>query len=111
MVHEVQFAPRCKMTLADRDEVRSRDPSRAIGRNIEAFLLLEVLRAPCYGRELIRRLAEYGFRRATSEPATIYKLLRSLEDSGCIKSEWASGEYGPARRSYTITDQGRMLLR
>ncbi len=86
------------------------DPSGAVGRNLEAFLLLELLREPSYGYDLIRKLADYGFKRAT-EPGVVYKLLRSLEESGAIRSKWSPQESGPARRYYQITNQGRELLR
>lgn len=97
--------------MAEREEPRARDPSGTIGRNIEPFLLLELLRAPSYGYDLIRRLSDYGFRRATEEPAVVYKVLRALEDGGSIRSEWSPQESGPARRYYQITDSGRTVLR
>lgn len=93
-----------------RDGTRPRDPSVTIGRNIEPFLLFELLLAPSYGYDLIRRLSENGFRRA-SAPGDVYKVLRSLEDSGSIRSEWSTQASGPARRYYEITEQGQELLR
>lgn len=101
---------RVKNRPADPGRAGSRDPSRAIGRNLEAFLLLELLRAPSYGYNLIRTLANDGFKRAM-EPGVVYKVLRSLEESGAIRSNWSPQESGPARRYYQITDQGRELLR
>ncbi len=96
--------------MAQSDEPRGRDPSGTIGRNIEPFLLLELVRQPSYGYDLIRRLSDYGFRRAAEEPGVVYKVLRSLEDQGCILSTWATQESGPARRYYEITTGGRQLL-
>ncbi|MSQ28015.1 MAG: PadR family transcriptional regulator [Dehalococcoidia bacterium] len=87
-----------------------RDPASTIGRNIEAFLLLELLREPSYGYDLIRRLADYGFRRVPNEPAAVYKLLRALEESGAIASRWDTEGSGPARRYYEITGPGIALL-
>ena len=97
--------------MAEREEPTGRDPSGTIGRNIEPFLLLELVRAASYGYDLIRRLADYGFRRATAEPGVVYKVLRALEESGSIQSEWSTQESGPARRYYEITPAGRDLLR
>ena len=94
----------------EREDGKGRDPSGAIGRNIEPFLLFELLRAPSYGYDLIRRLGQYGFRRATEEPGVVYKVLRALEDNGSIQSEWATQESGPARRYYEITESGRAVL-
>jgi DNA-binding PadR family transcriptional regulator len=73
-------------------------------------LLLELLREPSWGYDLIKRLGEYGFRRAIREPAVVYKVLRSLEDAGSIESRWSTQESGPARRYYEITPQGREVL-
>jgi PadR family transcriptional regulator, regulatory protein PadR len=97
--------------MSERGEPRGRDPSGTIGRNLEPFLLLELLRAPSYGYDMIRRLGAYGFRRAISEPAVVYKVLRSLEEAGSIASEWSTEGSGPARRYYELTDAGRDLLR
>jgi len=96
--------------VAEQDEPRGRDPSGTIGRNIEPFLLLELVRQSSYGYDLIRRLADYGFRRATDEPGVVYKVLRSLEDQGSILSTWLTQESGPARRYYEITPAGRKVL-
>lgn len=96
--------------MAEPRELGGRDPSGAIGRNLEPFLLFELLRAPSYGYDLIRRLADRGFRRATAEPAVVYRVLRSLEDSGFIRSIWSTQESGPARRYYELTEAGRAFL-
>jgi DNA-binding PadR family transcriptional regulator len=96
--------------MAEREIPAARDPSGTIGRNIEAFVLLELVRRPSYGRDLIRCLDDYGFRRATTEPGVVYKVLRSLEDRGSIRSTWTTRESGPARRYYEITPEGMDLL-
>lgn len=96
--------------MAESGELGGRDPSGTIGRNLEPFLLFELLRAPSYGYDLIRRLADSGFRRAPTEPAVVYKVLRSLEDSGFIRSMWSTQESGPARRYYQLTEAGEGLL-
>jgi len=97
--------------MSEPGEPRGRDPSGTIGRNLEPFLLIELLHGPSYGYDLIRRLADYGFRRASNEPGVVYKVLRSLEESGAIKSTWSTAGSGPARRYYELTDDGQQLLR
>ena len=44
------------------------------------------------------------------DPGGIYRLLRQLELDGFIESEWLEGEFGPQRREYQITSDGRELL-
>lgn len=95
--------------MAEHDQ--HRDPSGIVGRNLEPFLLLELLRAPTYGYDLIRQIVAMGYRRAAAEPGVVYKVLRSLEESGAIASQWSTEGSGPARRNYEITDDGRALLR
>ena len=99
-----------KKNLSTLSRANARDPSGTVGRNLEAFLLLELLRLPSYGYDLIRRLGDYGFKRA-NEPGVVYKVLRSLEEAGAIRSKWSPQESGPARRYYQITDNGLELLR
>lgn len=99
------------MNVSQAEEAPPRDPSGTIGRNLEPFLLFELLRAPSYGYDLIRRLSDHGFRRAPAEPGVVYKVLRALEDTGAIRSQWSAQESGPARRYYEITARGRDLLR
>jgi PadR family transcriptional regulator, regulatory protein PadR len=88
-------------------EAFQREITRTVGRNIEPFLLVELLRGPTYGYDLIKRLDGYGFRRAGTEPGLIYKILRTLEDNGSISSSWATRESGAPRRYYEITESGR----
>jgi PadR family transcriptional regulator PadR len=87
-----------------------RDPGAPTGRNLEPFLLFELLDNPSYGYNLIQRLKEYGFGPRMSQPSVVYRVLRSLEATGAIRSTWTARESGPSRRYYELTDEGRALL-
>lgn len=112
----MQITPNTKIAPADEDasippQRPVREATGASGRILEPFLLFELLRSPSYGYELIRRLDEYGFRHSEpTQSAVVYKVLRSLEESGSIHSTWATQESGPARRYYELTEVGRALL-
>ncbi|MCR4427297.1 MAG: helix-turn-helix transcriptional regulator [Firmicutes bacterium] len=80
-------------------------------RFMEPCILLLVAREPSHGYELLERLEEFGFCRDDVDTATLYRTLRRLEEEGAVVSEWEAGEQGPARRKYTMTDEGRELLR
>ena len=99
-----------KNNLSNLRPAVARDPSGAVGRNLEAYLLLELLRLPSYGYDLIKRIADYGLKRVR-EPGVIYKVLRALEEAGEIRSKWTPQSSGPARRYYQITESGRETLR
>jgi PadR family transcriptional regulator, regulatory protein PadR len=71
-------------------------------------LLLLLAEASAHGYELIERLRPFGF--DLSDPASVYKTLRLLEGDGHVTSEWELSARGPARRVYSITDDGREML-
>ena len=58
--------PEVTAPVPDQDQDR-RDPSGAVGRNLEAFLLFELLSSPSYGYNLLQRLKEYGFGRRLTQ--------------------------------------------
>lgn len=47
---------------------------------------------------------------AQPDPGGFYRLLRSLEDEGSVRSRWGANPAGPARRVYELTDSGRGAL-
>lgn len=71
-------------------------------------LLLLLAEAPAHGYELLERLRPFGF--DLSDPASVYKTLRILENEGHVTSEWELSTRGPARRVYSITADGQDML-
>ncbi len=80
----------------------------------ERFLIPAVLyllsQSPDHGYNILQRLERYGFDPSSPDPGSLYRLLRKLESDGMISSTWESGDYGPAKRVYRITDEGSMAL-
>lgn len=80
-------------------------------RFVQPSILLSLLEGPSYGYELMERVAELGFQGSGSpDPGSVYRTLRRLEEDGFVVSEWSTGEAGPARRYYKLTQEGRELL-
>ncbi|MGN5377457.1 hypothetical protein BIV25_07285 [Streptomyces sp. MUSC 14] len=71
-------------------------------------LLLLLAERRGHGYELVRRLADMGWRDA--ESAHVYRVLRGLETCGAVTSHWDASDHGPARRVYALTHQGAMEL-
>lgn len=72
-------------------------------------MLLLVADGPTHGYELLERLPPLvGDERV--DVGNVYRALRALEDEGLVVSEWSADLPGPAKRSYTLTDDGRELL-
>jgi PadR family transcriptional regulator, regulatory protein PadR len=75
----------------------------------EPALLLLLSDGPTHGYELLERLPELlGEERV--DVGNVYRALRGLEDEGLVVSEWRADLPGPAKRTYTLTDDGTRLL-
>ena len=75
----------------------------------EPALLSLVSHGPTHGYELLDRLPGLiGEERV--DVGNVYRALRALEDEGLVVSEWRGDLPGPAKRSYTLTEEGRALL-
>lgn len=80
-----------------------------VERFVEPTLLLLLRERPLHGYELLERIPELGVE-GRLDIGNLYRLLRSLEQEGLVRSEWSAGLPGPAKRTYELTDEGRRLL-
>lgn len=82
-------------------------------RGIQGLIVISILkvlvRKPMHGYAVFEVLKEI-FGEDLPKPL-IYMTLRRLEEGGYVHSEWETGEKGPARRVYYITEEGRALLK
>ena len=76
---------------------------------ITPWVLLVLKQWNLHGYLILQQLERMGF--AGVDHATLYRELRRLEREGYVASEWETGESGPARRVYSITDAGEEMLR
>jgi poly-beta-hydroxybutyrate-responsive repressor len=75
----------------------------------EPALLRLVADGPTHGYELLERLPPLlGEERV--DVGNVYRTLRALEDEGLVSSEWHAELPGPAKRTYTLTEDGRDVL-
>jgi PadR family transcriptional regulator, regulatory protein PadR len=75
----------------------------------EPALLLLLDAGPTHGYELLERLPPLvGEDRV--DVGNVYRALRGLEEEGLVVSEWQAELPGPAKRTYTLTDEGRAVL-
>lgn len=75
---------------------------------LRACLLLLVAEEPVHGYELLSHLGELGL--CTPDAASVYRMLRSLDEEDLVQSWWSSSSAGPARRLYQATAAGRRCL-
>ena len=60
---------------------------------------------PCYGNQLMERIAELTGGLVAVNPNTMYPLLRALESEGLVAGEWEHPERR-SRRFYRVTEAG-----
>ncbi len=73
-----------------------------------AWLLVMLKEHNLHGYEIMKALkAKFD---VISDPGTVYRALRQLERDGFISSWWDPKDQGPARRIYTLTEQGHQAL-
>lgn len=75
----------------------------------EPALLLLLRERATHGYELLEALPALTGE-ARVDMGNLYRVLRALEEDGLVTSRWESGEPGPAKRTYELTEQGRRLL-
>lgn len=90
-------------------DVQATDLSGGLPRNyLRASVLLLLAEAPSHGYELLEGMRVLGIDRA--DPGGLYRALRAMEQEGLVSSEWEESSAGPARRCYTLTEDGRTAL-
>ena len=80
---------------------------------IASLVLLSVLEKsdePMYGYQIAKLLEEYSGDAAFMKQGALYPVLHSLENSGLLQSRVEPSIYGPPRRYYQITSEGRETL-
>jgi len=76
---------------------------------LTAYMLLLLRNWSMHGYQLMHQMLDtFGYQPA--DPGSIYRQLRQLERQGFIRSNWETGEAGPARRTYTLTEAGDAFL-
>ncbi len=79
-------------------------------RFIEPRLLYLIRKEPSYGYQLLGEIDKLPFPGPPPDSAAVYRMLRSLEAQGLVRSDWQPGEGGPSKRIYSITPEGKRRL-
>ena len=85
------------------------EPQGGLPRNyLRATLLLLIGEAPAHGYDLLEQMGGMGLH--TVDAGGLYRALRVMESEGLLTSAWEHSESGPARRTYSLADEGREWL-
>ena len=71
-------------------------------------ILKIVSKKETYGYELCEKLKEYNFEEISEK--TVYPILTRLENKGFLLSAKKDSPYGPKRKYYHITEEGKEAL-
>ena len=84
--------------------------SPVILRRLIGFLILDHLsNQEAHGYELWRKI-ENDLDLKIPHPV-IYKILREFEEYGLVRSRWLANSSGPAKKVYSLTNDGKMILK
>ena len=72
---------------------------------LEVCVLQTLTQGPSYGYAIAAELEEAGL--GTIKGGTLYPLLTRFEKAGLVETSWRTGEGGPARKYYQLTQAGR----
>lgn len=71
-------------------------------------LLLLVAEGTSHGYDLLDGVRALGLGKV--DPGGLYRCLRAMDEDGLLRSSWEPSNRGPARRRYTLTEEGRDWL-
>jgi PadR family transcriptional regulator PadR len=77
---------------------------------MEALLLGALADGPLHGYGIVKALKERSGGMFSLPESQLYPLLHRLQSAGWIQGEWHTSESGPARKTYTLLDDGRTEL-
>ena len=83
---------------------------RRISRFLEPCLLLLLREDAAHGYNLLESLRQFGFAPGTVDASVVYRVLREMEESGWVSSQWDTSGTGPPRRVYSVTADGDEYL-
>lgn len=77
---------------------------------MEPFVMVLLSVGPAHGYAIVGELADLGITNGAVDLGQVYRTLRDLEGAGQVRSAWATGGPGPARREYQLTAAGYAAL-
>lgn len=84
--------------------------SRGWGSLLEPALLAALGSERTHGYDLRKTVEDMTGGTVCADPGGTYRALRRLEEQGFVTSGWVDGDFGPQRREYELTADGRALL-
>lgn len=77
---------------------------------LQPCLLLQLYRQDRHGYELLQGLNDYLSDANAYDPSVIYRFMRGMEADGLVDSYEGDVSFGPKRRVYRLTEEGKQQL-
>jgi PadR family transcriptional regulator, regulatory protein PadR len=78
---------------------------------IQLVVLRILYEKPSHGYQIMEQLQKMTSEQYVPEPGALYTILRRMENRSLVTSEWEKKEIGADRRIYTLTDEGKQVLK
>lgn len=85
------------------------------GKTLEKFIrpaiLIALAEGDASGYSIVNRLAKMPVQDGKKPNAAgVYRALNAMEEEGLVLSNWEISANGPARKNYTLTEQGKHCM-
>lgn len=87
---------------------------KSLSRLTQPSILAALARSdkPQHGYLIIQEMTKSPmFGGSSPDPTGVYRILKQMENNGLVTSAWDTSESGPAKRCYSLTEEGRACLR
>jgi DNA-binding PadR family transcriptional regulator len=85
---------------------------KTLARLVQPAIMCALATGSMHGYKIAQKLSKHKmFKDAPPDPTGVYRMLRSMEEAGNLKSSWDTHDAGPARRLYQLTPSGKLCLK
>lgn len=78
---------------------------------LQPCILVQLSRTDCHGYDLLKGLQDFVDDAGDHDPSIVYRLMRDMEDNGYVSSYEGEVSYGPQRKMYSITEDGKATMK
>jgi DNA-binding PadR family transcriptional regulator len=85
---------------------------KTLARLLAPAVMALLARGKAHGYEIVQRLHDLEmFTDLPPDTSGVYKALKLMEEKGLVSFHWEFGDAGPAKKSYTLTEDGLTCLK
>ncbi len=85
---------------------------KSLPRLLRPGIMAFLAKGHAHGYQIAQHLSDMRmFHDRSPDHPGVYRALKEMADAGFVQSTWQTGDTGPAKRIYSLTDAGRDCLR